>query len=53
MITMQAFYSRLILEPGSADDYFQSLAVLTRASLRQLNRLKSDIAWYTWEVAKR
>ena len=48
MNAMQAFYDQLFVKPNVKGSYFHCLAALTRTSLGQLARLKSDLAWYPW-----
>ncbi len=50
MITMQLFHDSLFKETNTADTYLQCLAELAQASLDQLDALRSDLAWFTWEA---
>jgi hypothetical protein len=50
MLAMQAFYERLIQATNQKDPYYSRLAMLTRMCLKQMDWLKSELAWYPWDA---
>jgi len=48
MLTMKAFHKKLFSKTAERVPYLRGLALLTRASLTQIETVKSDLIWETW-----
>lgn len=47
---MKTFYKLLFTTFENQDQYLESLALITRASLSQIDSIASDLAWQSWDA---